>query len=320
MSLTFVVNIYQACSTGVKKAFPFIVLLLGGSAFAYSIWGTFQTLEWREFWNGIGKTLLVSGLFTLLVKSMQFSGIFKAEITKVIFEPKFLANRNDLSDYWEKVSQELFKNKFPNISQKLLKDIQGTYLPTKEVMYFDEVEHLIEIRYNPQDGMADVKRVIKMTGISSDKKQTHIHDYGSVMPFKSESNEVVFNSTIKVNGMNVTAKQMDHKQVIQGNTMVNTFKVKLTGSDKYVIERVENKTYNLNFDNIMYFSASKIYNKMKVDIHYPKDLLSIKLMKCGTIDNFAPEQQTAHSDRYHCKGIIYPQQGYYINIRPRNSN
>lgn len=103
-------EIWESIISGVKKSFALIVLLLGVIALSYSIWGTFVDSRWKELWGSIGKLSIASGLFTFLVKSFQFSGIFKSELTKIIFEPRFLANRKDLSEFWEKVSVELFKH------------------------------------------------------------------------------------------------------------------------------------------------------------------------------------------------------------------
>lgn len=58
-----------------------------------------------------------------------------------------------------------------------------------------------------------------------------------------------------------------------------------------------------------------MYHKLKIEIHYPKDLISIELEKCGTLDNFTPIYQNNNLQRYTFNGIIYPEQGYYLNIK-----
>lgn len=67
----------------------------------------------QELINKIGFTMLTSGVFAAIMKSFQFIGIFKQEIENVILESKFIEKRNDLPELWKKISQCIYKEKFP---------------------------------------------------------------------------------------------------------------------------------------------------------------------------------------------------------------
>ncbi len=129
-----------------EKSLPYLMFVIGISAFSYSTFGSFENQNWQLFWKGLGQTILAGGLFAILLKTIQFSGVFKNELEKVIFEPKFLGSRKDLPEYWEKISKELFNDKFPKISKKLLSDITEVYFPTNHTIYYDNVEHIIKIK------------------------------------------------------------------------------------------------------------------------------------------------------------------------------
>lgn len=45
--------------------------------------------------------MLSSGIFTAILKSLQFTGIFKEEISKVMVGTDFIKNRNDLPELWK---------------------------------------------------------------------------------------------------------------------------------------------------------------------------------------------------------------------------
>src|SRR5579862_1646732 len=127
-------------SSGFKIAIPFITVAVGLVFLATGVFVDFDNPKVHELFLLIGKSLLAGGVVAAIIKSMQFTGLFKSELTEVIFEPKFLENRKDLQSYWEKVSMELFKNKFPDISAKLLKDISTIYFPTNASVYHDGAE------------------------------------------------------------------------------------------------------------------------------------------------------------------------------------
>ncbi|MFM2226452.1 MAG: hypothetical protein RJA07_2654 [Bacteroidota bacterium] len=299
-----------------KTSFPIILLVIGLGLFIYGIFGTFEDLKWQHFCDGLGKAILIGGIFSLLLKSMQFMGIFKEELTKIIFETKFLSNRKDIFDYWEKVSQEMFRNKFPNISQKLLKDVQNIYFPTTHTMYYDNCEHIIEIDLE-KEGSNNilVKKTTNLTAIPINNKETYTYDFSNIMPFKNEltnETDIYYESTsVKINGI---VTKPTHKKSVKGKEVINEFCVTLSNSDKYEIERIENKKYDVTFDNIIYFGARRIFHKMTVEIHYPKDKLRIELKKCGTLQDFLKQSETTHSTKYSYKGLIYMEQGYYINV------
>ena len=153
------------------NSIPVIFIVIGLFALLLSIWGTFENLLWKETWGTFGKTILASGVFAGILKLMQISGVFKEELEKLMFEPKFLKNRNDIPSYWDKLSQELFKNKFPGISKKLLNDIKDTYFPTKSVTYYDQLEHFYEIDLD-DEGVLTIKQKVSLNVICSSSKES----------------------------------------------------------------------------------------------------------------------------------------------------
>ncbi len=228
--------------TGLIKALPFLILITGMALFVYSVFGEFQSPTSKELCNGLGKILISSAVFTFLVKSYQFTRIFREELTNIIFEPKYLSNRSDLPMYWGKVSQELCKNKFPNINDKLLRDISEKYLPTNHVMYYDDVEHLIDIEVEDAAlGFIKVTQTIKLTAIPYDKNETFFFEFGNYMPYVNDDQSDVHYSSayVKVNNVLIDGtKIVEDKSIDIGEkAIIHRFKTPLSGSDKYLVER-----------------------------------------------------------------------------------
>ena len=293
------------------NSIPVIFICTGLFSLLLGIWGTFDNLLWKETWSTLGKTMLASGIFAGILKLMQISGVFKEELEKLIFEPKFLKNRTDIPEYWSKISQELFKNKFPNISKKLLSDIKDTYFPTKSIIYYDQLEHFIEIDIDDNDKLT-IKQKTSLDIICSSKSECFNYQFFNSLNFKTDKSEVSYiTNYIKINGSNTN--DFKHEQLFDNKQLTNKFLVNLKGSEKYEIEREELKTYSLITDNSIYFTASKICNTLSLSITHPKNL-ELKLNKLGTLKNFVEKQNTSTFKKYEYKDIIYTEQGYLITI------
>lgn len=82
--------------------------------------------------------ILSSGIFAAVLKSIQFTGLFKEEIEKVMLGTDFVKNRMDLPQLWKTISQTIYKRKFPNISEDLENIILDTYFPTNDDYYYED--------------------------------------------------------------------------------------------------------------------------------------------------------------------------------------
>jgi hypothetical protein len=173
-----------------KVAVPYIVLILGLIAFAYSVFGTFEPeSKWKIFLHGVGEFSIVGGVFGVLLKSFQFMEIYKKELIDIIYEAKYLKNRKDLPQIWERVSNIMFENKFQGISNNVTNDVKTMYFPTKQVLYYDE--YVQEIRIKVIDHVTNKVQAIQTSSfyvhaISSKSKVT--------LPFK---NSIPFKETTK---------------------------------------------------------------------------------------------------------------------------
>lgn len=116
----------------------FIILLIAGILILYiSSWQDIS-LYFQNILEKIGLAVLSSGVFAAVLKSLQFTGIFKKEIEKIVLGTKFVENRNDLPKLWKKVSKSVYEKKFPDISDELDDLILESYLPTKQKYYYQD--------------------------------------------------------------------------------------------------------------------------------------------------------------------------------------
>jgi len=296
-----------------STAFPIIFILIGLMFILLGIWADLLPL-WHQTWDTLGKTIFVSGAFAGLLKLMQIHRVFMQELEKVIFEPKFLTNRRDIPEYWEKISQELFKNKFPGIRKKLLNDIKDTYLPTKDMVYYDKAEHFIELSLD-EDGFVTYKKNTSLNIICTDGKKTPAdYEFGTTFrdPKDSQNIHSYSNTSIKVNGEKIVATIVEDGKKADGQTF-HKAKVQLCGSDEYELDRDDHIKFKLDEDDLVTFRATKLTNTLSLTISHTPNLELI-FMKMGTLDTFSIKQNGATLKKYEYKGIIYKEQGYIIKL------
>ncbi|WP_264550207.1 hypothetical protein [Flavobacterium sp. N2820] len=296
-------------SKGFQSALPWIVLLIGMISFLYGKFGNIENQQVSAVFSDIGKVFLTGGIFGVLLKSMQFMGIFKEEIIKVIYEPKFLENRNDLPELWEKMSTVLFQNKFPNVSEKLLKDVRETYFPTKEITYYENSEHQIELRV-----IDKANKIIKITEtatldvVCENSKITTSYLFGHSTDDISKFKLLKFTIDGSKPKNSVTKTEEMYGEKFEVTT------TELKGKERYAVEKASERTIDLKIDNIIGFDSKKILHKLKIQFHHDEDV-EVELMKSGILGNFTLKKENATFKEYQFDGIVYPEQGYNVAIK-----
>jgi hypothetical protein len=293
---------------GFQIALPWLILSLGFISFAYGTYGTFDNTKNQDFYKTIGHTAITGGVFAVLLKSMQFIGVFREELIKIIFEPKTLENRVDLPIFWKNTSTVLFKNKFPRISDRLLKDVEGIYFPTKEVTYYENAEHLLEfVIENEEEGIVKVKSTITLDVVCEKSDSKTNYEFGFL-----KTNENYNLKKLKINGLDIDISNKSTE--MKNGQEFYVYNNKLKGQKRHKIEKIFERKMKLSEDNIFLFTAKKIFFKLKVQIHYDKKL-ELKLRKSGTLNEFNQKKKLARFIEYQCEGLLYPEQGYFISVK-----
>ncbi len=297
-------------------ALPWIIVLLGLIAFLVGVFFPFENDSyWKTLFLEAGKTLLASGVFAYLLKYTQFLGIFKEEITKIIFEPKFLQNRNDIDIYWGKVTEVLFKDRFPHIRRQLLDDVRNTYLPTNQNYYYDKhtFTYQIELLDNNRVKITQESKVTKI--VINDAE--HIkYKFVNSIKFRNDQSEVLFKLVdFKVNGEK--SIPVVNREVRNNNELVSSFLIDLKGKDKYALSRTIEKEYCLEDDNKMSFRVNYITNTMRLKFHYPQNL-KLSFFSLGTLDEFEIVDQKPGFLEMFYDNLIYSNQGFLVIMEKIN--
>lgn len=295
-----------------STAFPILFIAIGLFFVLLGIWGN-QNELWTHTWDTLGKTMFVSGAFAGFLKLLQIHGVFKYELEKLIFDPKFLSIRKDIPEYWEKISQELLKNKFPNIRTKLLGDIKNFYLPTGENVYYDKAEHFVDIILH-DDGYYTTKKTTTLTVICTNGKKTTIdYEFTTTLTNIENSEQSYANTSVKIDGEIIVASVVEDGKKV-GGEIIHKMKVPLHGKDEYELEREDCIKCKLDEDDLIISRAAKLTNTLSVTITNSPNI-EVVFVKMGTLEKFTERKNTPVFKKYEYKGMVYKEQGYIIKIR-----
>ena len=293
---------------------PYIALILGFTFFFFGTFATFDSHLWKEFWSGLGKTILASGIFALLLKTFQFMGVFKEELKKVVYDAKFLANRKDLEEVWEEVSRVMFKNKFPKISKEITHDIGHLYFPTEHVLYYDDYRQIIEIELiDPINQIVNVKQHASFYVYPRSKGENFSVKTMNSLTFNKDKSEVSA-SVIKYQ-INEKEATVTITQEVTGNKLNTCYEVYLAGQDSYKFETCIEKRYCLFHDNVIGTVKDFLIHDFSLKLHL-KGGIHIDFFEVGTLKRFKNVGVVnEHYREYEYKGILYPKQGYLFFMK-----
>lgn len=276
----------------------------------------FENKNIETFFRTIGATALASGLFSFLMKSSQYSDIYKEELLSIMYDAEHLNKRKDLPEIWENVSKVLFENKFPAISKTVTNDVKNTYLLKDHILYYEDYEQTIEIELLDKE-----EEIIKVTQKSNyiiyptDKGcNTPLTTNNTIKYGENKSSVTFILNSFSINGLiqDIIVKEIDDKERKQ---VKHSFTFKLDTIGKNKIEHSITKTYSLKSDCVIGTMKNAIVNNFSLMITLKGDL-SIDFHEAGTVKSFTPRNiSNEHVKEYKYKGLLYPKQGYLFFVK-----
>ncbi len=291
-----------------------ILLIIGILILYMSTWKTFN-LYMQEILEKIGLSVLSSGVFAVVLKSIQFTGIFKTEIEKIVLGTKFIENRNDLPTLWRKVSRSVYNKKFPNISKELENIILTNYFPTDHAYYYKDFLYTLNIEEFTSNKIIKFTQNFSFDVILAKGETEAILDGYFKIDKKPELGELINERLFfKVDGED---RLKDVKKVPFNNEHDKgyTFKTVVKNKSNFRVETKERREYCINDDNFKIFRVSKITEGMNVSISYPQNI-DVSFFNVGLVDSFerVHVEHDRKINRIHRKGLILPYQGFGITF------
>ena len=310
------------------KYFSFWVLLLGiGFYFIgyfeiwdYSlVWG-FSYKWFYDFLKTMGSVFMSSAVFMGIVKSYQFTGIFKEELRKVVFAEDHLTKRKDLDNIWEKITLQLCNQKFKQISNKLQKIIKQYYLPIEDDYYYKNTKLVVEIEKDPDN--PNYVNIIEEFTYTVDTEDLEKIDFKftSSIPFsKKDNNLTSFElKEFTINDEDIIWKKgKELKESRTSNILNNSFNIKLDcvkEKKDYIVYRKQKKRFSLIENPYMGHTASWLYENYDFHITYPKEM-SFDWLAMGVLGKWKikrSENTYSKSLKATYTGLMFKNQGFLL--------
>ena len=303
----------------ISNRYPWVLVgyfLVGIICYAVSCYIT-KSEETRNaiFWLQKAGDLFLLGVFWgVITHTSRFTDLFKKNVIDEIYSPKHLKQRKDIQDIWLNVSNVLMKDKYPKISQSILKIIKDVYFPTKVKGYYDNYQVDYHISF-----LDDQKEYIRsLETISYTYKQfIKTPKYERRMVCRKSQDDVQAQLNLisfKIDGNDVT-QQVKLSQEYKDGKQTKYYQVELPKKegDDYRMEIQLEKTYRFNEDFDLTFSSHCITNNLQVELNYTLDFYAY-FMPSGVPGEFTTTL-CEHYLKAKYSGVMVPKQGFMILLR-----
>jgi hypothetical protein len=257
--------------------------------------------------------ILSSGIFAAVLKSIQFTGLFKEEIEKVILGTDFIKNRRDLPQLWKTISQTIYKRKFPKISENLENRILDTYFPTNHDYYYEDYIVTINIEEITDDFEIVYTQTCKYRVVLDENVDEIELSLETSISQEEDSSEIINKlQYFKVNNKDADCKE---DKSTKDNPKMTKYIIPIKGNGPFEIQSKYNRQYSLKNENYKLFRLKRFTKNMEVVIKYPKNVC-VSFFNIGLVNKFQRQHVEINDQisRSHKNDVILPHQGFGMSF------
>lgn len=266
----------------------------------------------------IGFVALTSGVFAGVLKSIQFSGLFKEELTRVISGSDFLNNRKDLPELWKRISKTIYFEKFPEIGSQLEDRILETYFPMNKNHYNEDVVVSIVIHSITDDFVINYTQTMEYCAVLDSESNSSVVQYTQSITDNTAVDEKNDLLLFEVDGIDRKDNRVSDDNIEKDGKKKYFYSVNIEGKKRFKILLRFQNTYSLKGENFKLLRFNTITRNVDVTVSHPEDV-EVSFFNIGLINDFKP----IHTDiknslsRRHREDIILPKQGFGLSFNKR---
>ncbi len=281
-----------------------IILIL----FANSKFSPF-TDYWNQFLEKTGFVSLTSGVFAAVLKSIQFTGLFKEELNKVISGTELLDNRKDLPALWKKISKIIYTEKFPEISDLIEDRVLETYFPTNKNHFIEDMNISINVDSFDENQTITYCQTINYTAVLDSKQLESNFEFESTLTDDDtvdERNELV---SLQIDGEEMKGQIQPE---ITENEKKYSISLPLRGKKKFKIFQEMKRKYSMKGENFKLMRFNTFTKNVDITIGFPDDV-EVSFFGIGVVKDFDKTNKNIKNmlSRRHRGDIILPKQGFW---------
>jgi hypothetical protein len=318
----FTEDLKESSWTNIKAYSWIFLLILGGIFFILSeIKNIKEIAILSNAFHSIGTTIVTATIFTTIIKSKQFTDIFKEQLRNIIYCTEYLKNRKDIKDLWMTTSKAMYKENFPDLCDKIEENLEK-YIPLDSSKYYENYVYKVDISFD--DVNSDFIILKERESFTLHAHKLDNTEYNSSCVFNKKNYEDNISNyemtTFKVNDKPFPIKEPELKinKNYEGKKISVEHKRILKGEKKYLIEKEETKKYSLKVENTKAHSCTHIFKNYTLEVTHPKEL-EVKFYENGTLNNFVrkPTRDLGGTlvQRFEYDGIMFKNQGTRIIFR-----
>ncbi|UII81227.1 hypothetical protein [Flagellimonas sp. CMM7] len=247
-----------------------------------------------EYLKSLSLFAFTGGIFTVALKYIQYLKVFEKEFDRIVDSPKFnqklkatisaitfsedfLNKQSDLNNIWKKVTLSKYKNEFPELYDKIQKNIENELFQNNSLTkYYKNVQISYELEL--VEGLQI--RVKEYSSFTIIRNNTNSFTWEFFVSFYRDFEEEIESESnlLNVEKTKIDGTEIDIKKCKILNEEENEFftrkkySYELKGKKEYHIERCFEFSQNLDEDRIISFSSSHVIDDLSVYIKKGDDL------------------------------------------------
>ena len=271
--------------------------------------------------KGLGTGVIGAGIFGFLLKSEQFTDIFKKHITDVIYKPSDYQSYEELYSNWQKISLAILREVIPRNSVLAVEHIKHAYF--NDALEYQYRDHQVTYKVSWKDYD---KKLVQITARTQAKlipsprfvKPRFVYEFSLN---NQESNEI--------NLISFRIGDEDYKERIniseEGPIKILTLTTDLAHGVDVDLDRVVRIVQNQNNENFLKTKMIRYVNNTTVKFSYeenpehrewPRIYPLFKPLGFSDEKTMGFHEVHPYKDDFHWewkyKGLILPNQGYIV--------
>jgi hypothetical protein len=108
-----------------------------------------------------GSAILGAGVFAIIMKSAQFTNLFKKHIHDAFFDPTIFNNNDELSNRWSTITNAILKNVLPSSHKEASEQIMMQFFSPEIHYHFHDYETVYDIVVDEATNVATISNTLK---------------------------------------------------------------------------------------------------------------------------------------------------------------
>jgi len=247
-----------------------------------------------EYLKTFSLVSFTGGIFTVSLKYIQYLKVFENEFERIVDSPKFneklqstisaitfseefLNKQSNLNNIWKKVTLSKYKNEFPELYDKIQKNIQNELFQDNSLTkYYKNVQ----ISYDLELVSEFKIKVVEFSSFTIIRNNTKSFTWKFFVAFYKDTGleDKAATAELNMEKTRVDGKEIDKNKCKILNEKENethtikTYSYELKGKKEYHIERCFEFEQNLNEDRIISFASSHVIDDLSVYIKKCEEL------------------------------------------------